>query len=81
MTDAWSVTGRWYYFEESMNEENSRERRVKVVTVVDQEVKKVNKAEVRRTLKKMKSGKAVEQFLMIDLWRFGSFWFRHSTTS
>ncbi|KAF7640604.1 hypothetical protein LDENG_00030850, partial [Lucifuga dentata] len=42
------------YFEELMNEENERERRVEEVTVVNQEVAKISKDEVRRSLKKMK---------------------------
>ena len=36
-----------------------REQRIEEVTVVDQEVTKVSKAEVRRALKRMRSGKAV----------------------
>ena len=40
-----------------MNKETERELRVEVVTVVDQEVSKISEAEVRRALKKMKSGK------------------------
>ena len=42
-----------------MNEENEREQRVEEVTIVDQEVAKVSKAEVRRASKRMKSEKAV----------------------
>ena len=41
--------------EELMNEENERTE----VTVVDQEVTKVGQDEVRRTLKRMKSGETV----------------------
>ena len=37
-----------------MNEENERERRVEEVTVVDQEVAKISKDEVRRALKRTK---------------------------
>ncbi|XP_051800420.1 uncharacterized protein LOC127532561 [Acanthochromis polyacanthus] len=60
LTGANSVMGRWKeYFEELMNEENERERRVEEVTVVDQEVAKISKDEVRRALKRMKSGKAL----------------------
>ena len=54
------MTGKWKeYFEEVMNEENVREQRVEVVTVVDQDVAKISKAEVMRALKRMKSGEAV----------------------
>ncbi|KAK2917518.1 hypothetical protein Q8A73_004265 [Channa argus] len=60
LTGARSVMGRWKeYFEELMNEENERERRVEEVTGVEQVVAKISKSEVRRTLKRMKSGKAV----------------------
>lgn len=60
LTGASSVMGRSKeYFEELMNEENERERRVEEVTVVDQEVAKISKDEVRRALKRMKSGKAL----------------------
>ncbi|KAE8277169.1 hypothetical protein D5F01_LYC25016 [Larimichthys crocea] len=60
LTGASSVMGRWKeYFEELMNEENERERRAEEVTVVDQEVAKISEDEVRRALKRMKSGKAL----------------------
>ncbi|KAK2913101.1 hypothetical protein Q8A73_007214 [Channa argus] len=45
LTGASSVMGRWKeYFEELMNEENERERRVEEVTSVEQEVAKIKKA-------------------------------------
>ncbi|XP_067349374.1 uncharacterized protein [Channa argus] len=60
LTGARSVMGRWKEnFEELMNEENERERRVEEVTGVEQEVAKISKSEVRSALKRMKSGKAV----------------------
>ncbi|KAF3704138.1 hypothetical protein EXN66_Car019826 [Channa argus] len=66
MTGGRSVMGRWKEnFEELMNEENEREQRVEEVTGVEQEVAKISKSEVRRTLKRMKSGKG-------NLWRYGS---------
>ena len=47
MTDARSVMLIWKeYYEELMNEENEREGRVEVVTVVEQEIAKISKAEV-----------------------------------
>ncbi|KAK3506979.1 hypothetical protein QTP70_033856 [Hemibagrus guttatus] len=55
-----SVQRRWKkYFEELMNEENEREKRVEGVNSVEQKVDKIRKDEVRKALKKMKSGKAV----------------------
>ena len=60
LTGASSVMGRWKeYFEELMNVENEREQRLEEVTPVDQEVAKISRNEVRRVLKRMKSGKAV----------------------
>ena len=57
-------------FEELMNEENERERTVEEVTVVDQEVAKVSQTEVRRTLKRMKSGKTVSpDDLPVEVWK------------
>ncbi|MCJ8748268.1 hypothetical protein PDJAM_G00163190 [Pangasius djambal] len=60
LTSAESVQRRWKeYFEELMNEENEREKRVEGVTSVEQQVDKIRKDEVRKALKRMKSGKAV----------------------
>ncbi|KAK3519534.1 hypothetical protein QTP70_034778 [Hemibagrus guttatus] len=60
LTSEESVQRRWKeYFEELMNEENEREKRVEGVNSVEQEVDKIRKDEVRKALKKMKSGKAV----------------------
>ena len=43
LTGARSVIGRWKeYFEELMNEENERERRVEELTIVEQEVAKIS---------------------------------------
>ncbi|KAF7644203.1 hypothetical protein LDENG_00226100 [Lucifuga dentata] len=63
--------GRWKeYFEELMNEKNERERRVEEVTVVNQEVPKISKDEVRRSLKRMKSGKAVgPDDIPVEVWK------------
>ncbi|KAK3556412.1 hypothetical protein QTP70_008101 [Hemibagrus guttatus] len=55
-----NVQRRWKeYFEELMNEENEREKRVEGVNSVEQKVDKIRKDEVRKALKRMKSGKAV----------------------
>ncbi|MCI4385399.1 hypothetical protein PGIGA_G00049990 [Pangasianodon gigas] len=60
LTSEESVQRRWKeYFEELMNEENEREKRVEGVTSVEQNVDKIRKDEVRNALKRMKSGKAV----------------------
>ncbi|KAK3540301.1 hypothetical protein QTP70_029602 [Hemibagrus guttatus] len=59
LTSEESVQRRWKeYFEELMNEENEREKRVEGVNSVEQKVDKIRKDEVRKALKRMKSGKA-----------------------
>ncbi|KAK3534605.1 hypothetical protein QTP86_016752 [Hemibagrus guttatus] len=59
VTSEESVQRRWKeYFEELMNEENEREKRVQGVNSVEQKVDKIRKDEVRKALKRM-SGKAV----------------------
>ncbi|XP_065672208.1 uncharacterized protein LOC136090032 [Hydra vulgaris] len=52
-----SVLGR--YFEELMNQENDRERRLEETEVVNQEVPQVSKEEVKAAIRRMKCGKAV----------------------
>lgn len=42
-----------------MNEKNERDRRLEEVTGVEQVVAKISESEVRRALKRMKSGKTV----------------------
>ncbi|KAK3567556.1 hypothetical protein QTP86_020037, partial [Hemibagrus guttatus] len=60
LTSEESVQRRWKeYFEELMNEENESEKRVEGVNSVEQKVDKIRKDEVRKALKRMKSGKAV----------------------
>ncbi|KAK3515291.1 hypothetical protein QTP70_013489 [Hemibagrus guttatus] len=60
LTSKESVQRRWKeYFEELMNEENEREKRVEGVNSVEQKVDKIRKDEVRKALKRMKSGKTV----------------------
>ncbi|KAK3542853.1 hypothetical protein QTP70_005435 [Hemibagrus guttatus] len=60
LTSEKSVQRRWKeYFEELMNEENEREKRVEGVNSVEQKVDKIRKDDVRKALKRMKSGKAV----------------------
>ncbi|KAK3563728.1 hypothetical protein QTP86_034452 [Hemibagrus guttatus] len=62
---------RWKeYFEELMNEENEREKRVEVVNSVEQKVDKIRKDEVRKALKRMKSGKAVgPDDIPVEVWK------------
>ena len=60
LTSEESVLRRWMeYFEELMNEENERERRLEEVERVNLEVGWISKDEVRTAMKRMKSGKAV----------------------
>ncbi|XP_062866594.1 uncharacterized protein LOC134329279, partial [Trichomycterus rosablanca] len=71
LTSEESVMGRWKeYFEELMNEENERERRVEVIGTVDQEVEKINENEVWKALKRMKKGKAVgPDNIPVEVWK------------
>uniref|UniRef100_A0AAR2JL50 ribonuclease H n=1 Tax=Pygocentrus nattereri TaxID=42514 RepID=A0AAR2JL50_PYGNA len=65
------VLSRWKeYFEELMNEENERERRTTGGEIVDQEVQRINKVEVRAALKRIKNGKAVgPDDIPVEVWR------------
>ncbi|KAK3532647.1 hypothetical protein QTP86_027463, partial [Hemibagrus guttatus] len=71
LTSEESVQRRWKeYFEELMNEENEREKRVDVVNSVEQKVDKIRKDEVRKALKRMKSGKAVgPDDIPVEVWK------------
>ncbi|MCJ8738186.1 hypothetical protein PDJAM_G00032520 [Pangasius djambal] len=71
LTSEESVQRRWKeYFEELMNEENEREKRVEGVTSVEQKVVKIRKDEVRKALKRMKSGKAVgPDDITVEVWK------------
>ncbi|KAK3517462.1 hypothetical protein QTP70_012393 [Hemibagrus guttatus] len=52
-----------------MNEENEREKRVEEVNSVEQKVDKIRKDEVRKALKRMKSGKAVgPDDIPVEVW-------------
>ncbi|KAK3542631.1 hypothetical protein QTP86_031324 [Hemibagrus guttatus] len=66
-----SVQRRWKeYFEELMNEENERGKRVEGVNSVEQKVDKIRKDEVRKALKRMKSGKAVgPDDIPVEVWK------------
>ncbi|KAK3542091.1 hypothetical protein QTP86_013424 [Hemibagrus guttatus] len=71
LTSEERVQRRWKeYFEELMNEENEREKRVEVVNSVEQKVDKIRKDEVRKALKRMKSGKAVgPDDIPVEVWK------------
>ncbi|KAK3563951.1 hypothetical protein QTP86_006275 [Hemibagrus guttatus] len=71
LTSEESVQRRWKeYFEELMNEENEREKRVEGVNSVKQKVDKIRKDEVRKALKRMKSGKAVgPDDILVEVWK------------
>ncbi|KAK3515626.1 hypothetical protein QTP70_024868, partial [Hemibagrus guttatus] len=71
LTSEESVKRRWKeYFEELMNEENEREKRVEGVNSVEQKVDKIRKVEVRKALKRMKSGKAVgPDDIPVEVWK------------
>ncbi|KAK3543455.1 hypothetical protein QTP70_020933, partial [Hemibagrus guttatus] len=71
LTSEESVQRRWKeYFEELMNEEDEREKRVEGVNSVEQKVDKIRKDEVRKALKRMKSGKAVgPDDIPVEIWK------------
>ncbi|KAK3561697.1 hypothetical protein QTP86_012539 [Hemibagrus guttatus] len=71
LTSEESVQRRWKeYFEELMNEENEREKRVEGVNSVEQKVNKIRKDEIRKALKRMKSGKAVgPDDIPVEVWK------------
>ncbi|KAK3541761.1 hypothetical protein QTP86_003520 [Hemibagrus guttatus] len=71
LTSEESVQRRWKeYFEEMMNEENEREKRVEGVNSVEQKVDKIRKDEVRKALKRMKNGKAVgPDNIPVEVWK------------
>ncbi|KAK3518526.1 hypothetical protein QTP70_001497 [Hemibagrus guttatus] len=71
LTSEESVQRRWKeYFEELMYEENEREKRVEGVNSVEQKVDKIRKDEVRKALKRMKSGKAVGPGdIPVEVWK------------
>ncbi|KAK3539360.1 hypothetical protein QTP70_003845 [Hemibagrus guttatus] len=71
LTSEESVQRRWKeYFEELMDEENEREKRVEGVNSVEQKVDKIRKDEVRKALKRMKSGKAVgPDDIPVEVWK------------
>ncbi|KAK3543875.1 hypothetical protein QTP70_030042, partial [Hemibagrus guttatus] len=71
LTSEESVQRRWKeYCEELMNVENEREKRVEGVNSAEQKVDKIRKDEVRKALKRMKSGKAVgPDDIPVEVWK------------
>ncbi|KAK3561567.1 hypothetical protein QTP86_010220 [Hemibagrus guttatus] len=71
LTSEESVQRRWKeYFEELMNEENERGKKVEGVNSVEKEVDKIRKDEVRKALRRMKSGKAVgPDDIPVEVWK------------
>ncbi|KAK3558298.1 hypothetical protein QTP86_014684 [Hemibagrus guttatus] len=58
------------YFEELMNQENEKEKRVEGVNSEEQKIDKIRKDEVRKALKRMKSGKAVgPDDIPVEVWK------------
>ncbi|KAI5106486.1 hypothetical protein C0J45_4183, partial [Silurus meridionalis] len=58
------------YFEQLMNEENHRERRLEDVELVKQDVDRISKEEVRAAIKRMKNGKSVgPDDIPVEAWR------------
>ncbi|KAK3516094.1 hypothetical protein QTP70_005430 [Hemibagrus guttatus] len=71
LTNEEIVWRRWKeYFEELMNEENERGKRVEGVNSVEQKVDKIRKDEVRKALKRVKSGQAVgPDDIPVEVWK------------
>jgi len=71
LTDRGRVLSRWKeYFEELLNEENERERRLEDIEIVNKEVGKISKEEVTTAMKRMKSDKAVgPDDIPVEAWR------------
>ncbi|KAK3518215.1 hypothetical protein QTP70_033908 [Hemibagrus guttatus] len=70
LTSEESVQRRWKEYFEKLIEENEREKRVEGVNSVEQKVDKIRKDEVRKALKRMKSGKAVgPDDIPVEVWK------------
>ncbi|KAI5099810.1 gastrula zinc finger protein XlCGF28.1-like [Silurus meridionalis] len=64
------LRSRREYFEQLMNEENKRERRLDDVELVKQEVDRISKEKVRAAIKRIKSGKSVgPDDIPVEAWR------------
>ncbi|KAI5100986.1 hypothetical protein C0J45_9972 [Silurus meridionalis] len=71
LTSEESVLRRWReYFEQLMNKENEKERRLDDVELVKQDVDRISKEEVRAAIKRMKNGKSVgPDDIPVEAWR------------
>ncbi|XP_051786647.1 uncharacterized protein LOC127528918 [Erpetoichthys calabaricus] len=71
LTSEERVLSRWKeYFERLMNGENEREKRLDDVEIMNQEVQRISKEEVRTAMKRMKNGKAVGlDDIPVEAWR------------
>ncbi|KAI5627545.1 hypothetical protein C0J50_12902, partial [Silurus asotus] len=71
LTRGESVLRRWReYFEQLMNEENQRERRLDYVEMVKQDVDRISMEEVRAAIKRMKNGNLVgPDDIPVETWR------------
>ncbi|KAI5618058.1 hypothetical protein C0J50_22647, partial [Silurus asotus] len=71
LTSEKSVLRRWReYFEQLMNEEHHRERRLEDVELVKQDVDRISKEEVRAAIRRMKNEKSVgPDDIPVEAWR------------
>ncbi|KAI5086583.1 butyrophilin-like protein 3 [Silurus meridionalis] len=71
LTSEESVLRRWReYFEQLMNKENEKERRLDDVELVKQDVDRISTEEVRAAIKRMKNGKSVgPDDIPVEAWR------------
>ena len=71
MTSEEKILQRWKeYFEDLMNIENARDRRLEEVDELNQEVQRISGEEVKKVMKRMKGGKAVgPDQIPVEAWR------------
>ena len=71
LTNEENILRRWKeYFEDLLNIENERERRLVEVEQINQEVPRISRVEVKMAMRKMKGGKAVgPDKIPVEAWR------------
>ena len=71
MVNSEAALKKWKkYFEKLMNEENNRELKTEKAEVVNEEVNRVSREEVKNALRRMKKGKAVgRDELPVEVWK------------
>ena len=71
MVNSEAVLKTWKeYFEKLTNEENNREPRTEEAEVVNEEVNRVSREEVKNALRRMKKGKAAgPDELSVEVWK------------